>query len=184
METTGTYKTCTRCKGTGEARYNHMNGDTHCYLCNGEGIRYSPTAAEKAREAADAAWHNDSHMRLVGGSGSYRNQIRRPLREATETTPYERTPADPEAYEASREADRAAALKLERRITFWVEEAREEMAEEQGREKRERQAAALAAARQDPKLAAKIAKAWDAYIAAAPNEFEASLRTRMAGRKV
>lgn len=166
METTGAYRICSRCKGTGEARYNHLNGDTHCYLCNGSGLLYRPTAAEKARREADDQWATDAYMALVGGYHSFENKIREPIRTATQTTPHMRQ-ADREAlsveelaaYEAARADDAHRRDQLRRRITFWVGEGLQDMQQAQGEERRAQQAAALAAAKSDPKIAAKIAQA-------------------------
>jgi hypothetical protein len=80
---TGTLRKCSRCKGTGEARYNHMNGDTHCYLCNGSGIQRVFSAAEKALAAKDAAWGAAHAKRCY----DYDLLVRKAVREATgETT--------------------------------------------------------------------------------------------------
>jgi hypothetical protein len=94
---------CTRCKGTGQARYNHLNGDTHCYLCNGTGVAITYSAAEKAQQEADRAWATEAYYKLVGGYHCYENKIRRPVREASEETGTSRR-------------------ELERRLTWWVKE--------------------------------------------------------------
>lgn len=122
----GTFKKCSRCKGTGQARYNHLNGDTHCYLCNGRGLQYRPTPAEKARQAEFDSWVSGVHHRVVGGYHSFRNQIRRPVG-ATRTTEWVNEAGraamsadELAAYEAARTADFKAAARLERTITAWV----------------------------------------------------------------
>jgi hypothetical protein len=57
----GRYTRCSRCRGTGQARYNHLNGDTHCYLCGGGGWRVTYSAAEKAQIEAEAAWYGKAY---------------------------------------------------------------------------------------------------------------------------
>jgi hypothetical protein len=100
-------KACSRCKGTGQARYNHLNGDTYCYLCNGTGVQVVLPKALRERQAADDQWVCDAHYALVGGMRSYENQLRRPVRQAT-----------CKAGEYSNDATRG----LRRQLTFWVGE--------------------------------------------------------------
>ncbi len=52
----GTYVRCGRCKCTGEARYNHLNGDTHCYLCDGRGWQLRYSKAEREQIERENAW--------------------------------------------------------------------------------------------------------------------------------
>jgi hypothetical protein len=118
-----------------------MNGDTHCYLCDGTGVQVTYSAEAKAQMAAEAQWASDAHYRKVGGFSSFDNMIRRPCREATETTEY-RKDGD-EAYEEARRADRAAARKFEDRLTFWVGTGLADMIEAQGAERRAAEAAAI-----------------------------------------
>jgi hypothetical protein len=117
-------RNCSRCKGTGEARFNHMNGDTHCYLCDGTGVQVTYSAEAKARQDAERQWGSDAHFRLVGGFHSYENQIRRPVREATGEMSRHNNP-------------------LTRRLTWWVSEGLAEMIEAQGEERREAEAKAV-----------------------------------------
>jgi hypothetical protein len=58
----GTLRKCSRCKGTGQARFNHLNGDTHCYLCNGSGIQRILSKDEKAREEDESQWLADNYQ--------------------------------------------------------------------------------------------------------------------------
>jgi hypothetical protein len=186
MDTRIKAQLCGRCKGTGYARYNHMNGDVHCYLCNGSGIQVKLSAEEKARRAEQDTWSIDAHMRLVGGSGSFKNQIRRPIQEATNRVKWirqserdEMTADELAAYEAARDEGDRRERELERRITFWVGEGLADMQQSQGEERRAAEAAAVVAAKADPKMQAKLQKNWEAYIAAAPNDLEARTRTRL-----
>jgi hypothetical protein len=122
---TGKYVMCGRCRGTGEARYNHLNGDTHCYLCGGVGMRYQASAAEKAREAQEQAWRQATYNALHVGHG-YLQQLRRPVREACQQVPWpaegRRAPqAELDAYEADVDPTRARAAQLTRALTYWVQ---------------------------------------------------------------
>jgi len=119
-------KNCGRCKGTGYARFNHLNGDTHCYLCDGTGVQLTYTKAQRERMEADQQWVSDAHYKLVGGFGSFENQIRRTCRELT----------------GSRRSD------LRRRMVFWVDledGALGEMVESVGKDRRAAEAAAVKA---------------------------------------
>jgi len=78
----GTLRKCSRCKGTGQARYNSMNGDTYCYLCNGTGIQRILSADEKAREVSDAQWLGDNYQPAFQFDCILRRQLgsRHPMR--------------------------------------------------------------------------------------------------------
>lgn len=165
--TTGTYAVCGRCSGTGEARYNSLNGDTHCYQCNGAGILYRPSAAEKARKEREQAWYSDVMWAArYGNKEGRRNHphiVSRAAREATETTPWmpkaerEALSADElAAYEAARAADQAAARSLERRINYFVDEGLDAAMQEVYTDEQARTAADMAAAKQDPTLAKRV----------------------------
>lgn len=163
----GTYKVCGRCSGTGEARYNHANGDTHCYQCNGAGIIYQASAAEKARKEREQAWYsNVMWAARYGNEEGRRNHphiVSRAARQATETTPWlpkaerEALSADElAAYEAAQAADRVAARELERRINYFVEEGLDAAMQEVYEDEQARTAADMAAAKQDPTLAKRV----------------------------
>lgn len=92
----GTWRRCSRCKGTGEARYNHLNGDTHCYLCDGKGETFHLTAAAKARREADQAWYSAAYQAAY----SYKLAARRAMRTA-----------------GVAEGERGAMMKA---LTFWT----------------------------------------------------------------
>lgn len=57
----GRLQRCGKCKGTGTGFLNHLNGETHCYSCNGTGQRRVYSAAEKAAIEVERAWWADAY---------------------------------------------------------------------------------------------------------------------------
>lgn len=55
-----TTRKCGRCKGSGQARFNHLNGDTHCYLCGGSGRQTILTPKGRAQKQADEAYYSEN----------------------------------------------------------------------------------------------------------------------------
>jgi hypothetical protein len=122
-----------------------MNGDTHCYLCNGTGVAITYTAEAREQQTQDAQFASDLHFRLVGGYHSFNNKIRQPIREATEVTGYIREGDDrPANYEELRAEDSRRAHRLERRITFWLDELPSQVQESRRIEREAAEAAAIA----------------------------------------
>jgi hypothetical protein len=81
--TLGQIKRCTRCKGTGQARFNHLNGDTHCYLCDGEGTRRVYSKVEKAQIDAARQAEGDYYAKALRDNTHERIRLSRALRAET-----------------------------------------------------------------------------------------------------
>lgn len=119
----GKYVRCGKCKGTGDAGYNHRNGDEYCYPCMGRGYRVQFTAAEKAAIAAEQEWYSMAH------SGSYNLMIQveslaRKAAQEKQGFVYHRID---NPVEADREMTLRWKSRTRRLATFWVREGLEAM---------------------------------------------------------
>jgi hypothetical protein len=109
--------TCRRCKGKGEWGYNHLNGDTHCYLCQGSGLMTVYTAAERQAMEREARWHSDAYT----AGYQLHLTVRRHARKAAEARAgyvYTRGTDTPAAC-------RESAARTARAAAYWVSEGLE-----------------------------------------------------------
>lgn len=111
----GTTSRCRRCSGTGQARYNHLNGDTYCYACMGTGQVWRRTKAEEARYQADVVWGSKAYTDAYNLRLAARKLARKGF-EAADGYVYTRGDHTAPAQEQRRvRAERAARL-----ATMWV----------------------------------------------------------------
>lgn len=120
----GTYIKCPKCKGRGDGFLNHLNGETHCYRCDGTGLAYRQTSEEKALETAREQAFQGLHFASMHGP----RKLNTPtvFMRAARTAEYPGRDADEAtkaAYTAAREADYQVEQRLKRTTNFWIDEA-------------------------------------------------------------
>jgi len=102
-----------------------MNGDTHCYLCNGSGQQRIYSAAEKAEMAREAEWvgkaHYDGyHLKLTA------SKLARKASWEQQGYVYHRIDNPDEPNPEQTERWKARSRKL---VAFWVTTALDSMGE-------------------------------------------------------
>lgn len=146
--TRGTFHRCPKCKGSGDGFLNHLNGETHCYRCDGTGLAYRQTSEEKTLEDSREAAFAGLHFASMHGPRKLNTPTL--FMRACRTAEYPGRDADEAtkaAYSTQREDDRLNENRLKRTTNFWIDEAVASVAADWRNERETHKAAELAKAR-------------------------------------